>query len=128
MPTAVTNDIHVSVHARFEPGQGALEEGRYLFSYRITITNHGRQTVQLLARHWVITDSMAPRTEVDGAGVVGVQPVLAPGEKYTHTSYCELHSTMGRMEGSYQMLDLANNQAFRVAIPAFTLHLPYVAN
>ncbi len=128
MPVAVTHDIRVSVQARFEPRQGAPADGRYLFSYRITIANNSVRTLQLMARHWVIMDSMAPRSQVQGPGVVGVQPVLAPGEQYTYTSYCELRSTLGRMQGAYLMRDLADNTEFEVAIPSFTLHLPYAAN
>lgn len=128
MPVAVTHDIRVSVQARYEPGQGSPADGRYLFSYRITIANNSVRTVQLLARHWVITDSMAPRSQVQGPGVVGEQPVLAPGERYAYTSYCELRSTLGRMEGAYLMRDLADNAEFEVTIPAFTLHLPCAAN
>ncbi|MCC6840654.1 MAG: Co2+/Mg2+ efflux protein ApaG [Flavobacteriales bacterium] len=128
MPAAVTHNIRVSVISRFEPGQGSPEAGRFVFSYRITIANRSKETVQLLARHWVITDSLAPRTEVQGPGVVGEQPVLAPGEQYTYTSYCELNSNVGSMEGSYLMRNVADHSEFEVLIPSFTLQLPHTAN
>jgi ApaG protein len=128
MSTAVTHDIRVSVLARFEAGQSDPTEGRYLFSYRITIANRGQRAAQLLRRHWHITDSLAPVREVEGPGVVGVVPVLEPGEQFTYTSYCDLRSGMGRMRGSYRMLHLDDGSEFDVAIPAFDLHFPYAAN
>ncbi len=128
MPASVSHNIRVSVLARYEPAQSAPGEARFIFSYRITIANYGPHTVQLLARHWVITDSLAPRTEVEGPGVVGVQPVLAPGEQYTYTSFCPLRSGMGRMEGTYRMRDLETGGEFLAEIPPFGLHLPHAAN
>lgn len=128
MSTAVSHDIRVSVLARFEAGQSAPTEGRFLFSYRITIANRGQRTAQLLRRHWLISDSLALPSEVEGPGVVGAVPVLEPGEQFTYTSYCELHSGMGRMRGSYRMRHLDDGSEFDVAIPAFDLRLPYAAN
>ncbi|MBK9059264.1 MAG: Co2+/Mg2+ efflux protein ApaG [Flavobacteriales bacterium] len=128
MSTAVSHDIRVSVMARFEAGQSAPTEGRFLFSYRITIANRGQRTAQLLRRHWFISDSLASPCEVEGPGVVGAVPVLEPGEQFTYTSYCELHSGMGRMHGSYRMRHMDDGSEFDVAIPAFDLRLPYAAN
>lgn len=128
MSAPVPHHIRVSVLARYEPAQSTPEEARFIFSYRITIANFGAHTVQLMARHWVITDSLAPRTEVEGPGVVGVQPVLAPGEQYTYTSFCPLRSGLGRMEGTYRMLDLNEEAEFLVQIPAFNMYLPHTAN
>lgn len=128
MSTAVTHDIRVSVLPRFEAGQSIPEEGRFLFSYRISITNHGQRTVQLLHRHWYITDSLAPLKEVRGPGVVGAMPVLGPGEQFTYTSFCELRSSMGRMHGLYGMRNLDDGSLFDAVIPAFELRYPYAAN
>lgn len=128
MSTAVSHDIRVSVLARFEAGQSTPAEGRFLFSYRITIANRGQRSSQLLRRHWFISDSLAPPSEVEGPGVVGAVPVLEPGEQFTYTSYCELHSGMGRMRGSYRMRHLDDGSEFDVDIPAFDLRLPYAAN
>ncbi len=128
MSTAVTQDIRVSVLSRFEAGQSDPNEGRFLFSYRITIANRGQRTVQLLRRHWFISDSLAPLAEVRGPGVVGAVPVLEPGEQFTYTSFCELRSGMGRMHGIYHMRHLDDGTEFEVAIPSFDLQFPYVAN
>lgn len=128
MSTAVSHDIRISVLARFEAAQSDPVGGRYLFSYRITIANRGRRTVQLLRRHWFITDSLASAREVEGPGVVGALPVLEPGEQFTYTSYCELRSGIGRMHGTYRMRHVDDASEFEVAIPAFDLHLPYAAN
>ncbi len=128
MATAVTQGIRVSVIAHYEADQSAPMDDRYLFSYRITIANRSRSTVQLLRRHWHIFDSLAPRAEVEGPGVVGAVPVLQPGEQFTYTSFCELRSPLGRMEGSYTMRDLDLDREFDVAIPSFHLQCPIIAN
>lgn len=128
MPVAVTQGIRVSALARYEAAESRPREGHFLFSYRITIANRSQRTAQLLRRHWHITDSMAPRTEVEGAGVVGAMPVLEPGEQFTYTSHCVLRSGLGRMHGSYTMRHTDNGSDFEVAIPAFDLQLPYIAN
>lgn len=128
MPVAVTQGIRVSVLARYEAAESRPDDGRYLFSYRIAIANHGRRPVQLLHRHWTIIDSLAPRMEVEGPGVVGNTPVMEPGEQYMYSSFCELHSGFGRMQGSYRMRHLDDGSEFDVAIPAFDLYLPHAAN
>lgn len=128
MYTAVTQGIRVSVLAQYEPSESMPSEERFLFSYRITIANRSQRTVQLLRRHWFITDSLAPRTEVEGPGVVGATPVMEPGEQFTYTSYCELRSGFGRMEGTYSMKLIDDGSEFEVVIPAFNLRVPYVAN
>lgn len=128
MSTAVTYGIRVSVLPRYEEGQSVPDEGRFLFSYRITIANRSDRAVQLMRRHWFIADSMAPRREVEGPGVIGAMPVLEPGEQFTYTSYCELKSGFGRMEGHYSMRRLDDGSEFHVTIPVFDLHLPFAAN
>lgn len=128
MPTAVTSDIRVSVEARFEPEHSALQQERYLFSYRINIANHGQRTVQLLDRHWHIIDPLAPEREVKGAGVVGLTPVIEPGKDFSYSSFCDLTSSMGRMYGSYTMRHIDDGSTFRVAIPSFALLCPYGSN
>lgn len=128
MSTAVTHDIRVSVLSHFEAAQSAPNEGRFLFSYRITIANRGQRTVQLMHRHWFIADSLAPLKEVQGPGVVGAVPILGPGEQFTYTSFCELRSSMGRMHGLYGMRNLDDGRLFDVVIPSFELRYPYAAN
>ena len=128
MSTAVSHDFRISVLARYEAGESDPAEGRFLFSYRVTIANRGQRAAQLLSRHWFISDSLAAPKEVEGPGVVGEIPVLEPGEQFTYTSYCELRSGIGRMHGKYGMRHQDDGSEFEVAIPAFDLHVPYSAN
>jgi len=128
MATAVTHGISVTVQSRYEPAHSHPGEGRFLFSYRITIANRGHDTVRLLRRRWSIIDSLAPPREVEGPGVVGETPVLAPGETHTYTSACDLRSGIGRMEGSYLMERLEDGHLFRAKIPAFVLQHPPMGN
>ncbi|HRO41017.1 MAG TPA: Co2+/Mg2+ efflux protein ApaG [Flavobacteriales bacterium] len=128
MHASIANAIRISAQPRYEADQSDPEAERFLFSYRITIANHSRHTIQLVSRHWVIMDSLAERREVRGPGVVGTHPVMGPGEQFTYTSYCELRSAMGRMQGTYLMRNLDDGTQFDVAIPAFQLHTPHVAN
>lgn len=128
MATAVTHDIHVTVKAVYEPAHSDPRAAHYLYSYRVTITNTGRDTVKLLRRHWYISDSLAAPREVEGPGVIGETPVLAPGEHFTYSSACDLRSGLGRMYGNYLMERTQDGKRFRVEIPAFLLHFPYISN
>ena len=127
MSTAVTQGIKVSVKARYSPEQSDPNTLRYLFSYRIKIENTGTDTVQLLRRHWLIMDSLGIRREVEGAGVVGEQPVLEPGRSFTYSSFCDLKSDIGVMSGDY-LMRRADGSTVRVAIPEFLMQMPYRAN
>lgn len=127
MSTAVTQGIKVSVKARYSTDQSDPNAQRYLYGYRIRIENTGSDTVQLLRRHWLIHDSLGARREVEGAGVVGEQPTLAPGEAFTYSSFCDLKSDIGHMSGSY-LMRRADGSTFRVAIPGFLLQMPCRAN
>jgi len=95
----------------------------YVFIYFITIRNRGDRPAQLMARHWLITDADGGQQEVRGAGVVGEQPVIAPGEEYSYNSFSVLKTTVGCMQGSYQM-KADNGQMFELPIPVFTLAVP----
>lgn len=128
MPTAVTEGIRISVKSYYEAAHSDPRAGRFMFSYRITISNTGRDTVQLLRRHWVIRDSMAPVREVEGPGVVGETPVIEPGDSHTYSSACDLRSGLGRMEGTYLMQRTSDGHRFRVRIPQFQLCYPMLAN
>ncbi len=123
MYTAVTRDIQITVMPQYLADQSDPEEGRYVWAYTIEVVNLGRQTVQLVARHWVITDANGKVETVSGLGVVGEQPVLNPGETFRYTSGCPLSTTSGVMEGHYRMVDDAG-QSFDVEIPAFSLDSP----
>ena len=120
----VTRGIRVSVVPAFIEDQSDPDEGDYLWSYAITIENHGAETVQLLSRYWHITDALGRVQEVHGPGVVGAQPVLEPGQSFEYMSGCPLPTPSGAMTGRYQMR--ANSgEAFEVEIPAFLLESPY---
>jgi ApaG protein len=128
MSTAISHDVHVTAVPAFEADHSDTRAGRFLFSYRITITNHGRETVKLLRRHWVITDSLDTTKDVEGPGVVGAMPILPPGETFEYTSACDLRSSIGRMRGTYLMERATDGQRFRVNVPEMLLVLPQQLN
>ena len=118
-----TRNVKVSVVPRFSPERSQPRAGKYFFLYTVTITNQGAETVQLISRHWVITDAHGEVEEVRGAGVVGEQPVLNPGAGFRYTSGCPLGTPFGCMEGSYQMHTTSGDE-FEVRIPPFALRNP----
>jgi ApaG protein len=124
---AVTRSIRVSVASLFDPGRSRPAAGEWFFVYTITIRNEGSETVQLKSRHWVITDADGHVEEVRGAGVVGEQPVLQPGESFEYSSGCPLPTAFGEMRGQYFMVT-AGGESFAVDIAPFTLSEPYVAH
>lgn len=123
MYVAVTRDIEVTVVPAYSEERSEPARGRYFWTYTIEIRNSGRLRVQLIARHWRITDGQGQTQEVRGLGVVGEQPVLAPGESFRYTSGCPLVTPSGIMTGTYTMVDDAEN-SFDVVIPAFSLDSP----
>jgi ApaG protein len=124
---ATTRGVQVSVTSEYSPERSRPEEGHWFFLYTITIANHSAVTVQLVSRHWVITDGNGHIEEVRGPGVVGEQPVLGPGQSFTYTSGCPLRTPFGTMEGTYQMVT-ADAQAFDVRVAPFTLSEPYTVH
>ncbi|MFO1115296.1 MAG: Co2+/Mg2+ efflux protein ApaG [Beijerinckiaceae bacterium] len=124
MYKAVTRDIQVTVLPAYLPDQSDPAENRHVWSYTIEIANLGATTVQLMTRHWIITDANGRREDVKGPGVVGEQPILRPGEVFRYTSGCPLTTPSGIMVGTYRMVD-ENGQAFDVDIPAFSLDSPF---
>jgi ApaG protein len=124
---AVTNGVRVEVAARFAPEYSRPSEGVWFFYYTIRITNEGPRTAQLLSRHWIITDATGHVEEVRGPGVVGEQPVLAPGDSFQYTSGCRLKTPTGVMCGTYQMAG-ENGDAFDVEIAPFALDEPYTVH
>src|SRR4030095_1535709 len=121
MSEAVTRNIRVSVETEYAPGRSNPAQSQWFFLYTIRLKNEGRETVQLMSRHWIITDAMGDVKEVRGAGVVGKQPVLEPGETFEYTSGCELTTPFGSMRGTYQMVVTDKQEFFDAAIPPFTL-------
>ncbi len=117
---AVTRGIRVRVQSFFVKERSAPEQGEWFFAYQVTISNEGDETAQLVSRHWIITDGNGSEDEVRGPGVVGEQPVLAPGETFQYTSACPLGTPFGTMQGSYQMVT-PGGEAFDAEIAPFAL-------
>jgi ApaG protein len=121
---AVTNGIRVEVLSRYSAENSRSLEGAWVFEYTVRITNLGKETVQLLSRHWIITDAIEHTEEVKGPGVVGQQPILAPGESFKYSSWCPLKTPTGAMHGSYRMASAGGTQ-FDIKIAPFALRAPY---
>jgi ApaG protein len=123
---ATTHDITVRVSVSYLPEQSEPGHGRWFWAYHIRIENDGDEAVQLLTRHWIITDGRGAVEEVRGDGVVGDQPMIDPGESYDYVSGCPLKTPTGAMTGSYGMIDV-DGEPFDIAIPLFPLHAPATA-
>lgn len=126
MYRAVTRDIQVTVEPHYLVEESSPDDGRFVWAYSVDIVNLGLDTVRLRARHWRIVDALGRLEEVRGLGVVGEQPVLAPGERFEYTSGCPLRTSSGMMEGCYEM-ETVDGERFEVAIPAFSLDIPGAA-
>ena len=124
----VTEGVSITVETFYQPEQSNPLNADYLFAYRITIENMSAVPVKLLTRHWHIIDSNGQHREVEGEGVVGMQPIISPGEAYSYMSAANLHSDMGKMYGSYTMENLYNKKLFTVTIPEFELVTPFKLN
>jgi len=127
MSEATTRGVRVEAQSFFVPERSSEANNYYFFAYRIRITNVGEETVQLISRHWVITDANGEVQEVRGPGVVGAQPVLRPGQNFEYTSFCPLPTAVGAMEGSYQMVS-EEGESFDAQVAAFTLATPHALN
>jgi ApaG protein len=121
---AVTNGIRVEVLSQPSPENSRPLLDEWVFQYTVRITNQSTETVQLLSRHWIITDALEHTEEVKGPGVVGEQPVLAPGESFKYSSWCPLKTPMGMMRGTYQMAR-ASGERFDIEIAPFGLKARY---
>ena len=124
---AVTRGIRVHVDAEYAPERSRPNQSEWFFLYTVTISNEGTEPVQLLTRHWIITDGTGRVEEVRGPGVVGQQPLLQPGESFRYTSGCPLTTAFGVMEGTYQMVSGGGEQ-FDARIAPFTLSEPYTVH
>lgn len=125
MSSPQTYQIEVSAETEYVAAQSNPAEDHYVFAYHITIRNSGEAAAQLVSRHWIITDGAGKVQEVHGQGVIGEQPVLAPGESFRYTSGCVLETAVGTMHGSYQML-ATDGHRFNAEIPPFVLAMPRV--
>ena len=126
MYRAVTRDIQVTVEPHYLADESSPDDSRFVWAYSVDIVNLGLDTVRLRARHWRIVDALGRLEEVRGLGVVGEQPVLAPGERFEYTSGCPLRTSSGMMEGSYEM-ETVEGERFDIAIPGFSLDIPGTA-
>ena len=113
----------MSVLPTYLEARSSPDNSQYFWAYRVIIENHGKETVQLLNRHWMISNARGELTEVKGAGVVGEQPILKPGESYEYTSGAPLNTTSGMMGGAYQM-ESESGERFDIEIPTFSLDRP----
>lgn len=127
MSTAVTQGVKVSVVPRWLEEHSSPASDRWVFAYTITISNGSDRTVQLVSRHWVITDANGHEEQVRGEGVVGQQPVLPPGASHEYTSFCPLPTPLGSMQGSFRM-ERDDGTSFDAAIAPFTLAVPHLLN
>ncbi len=124
---ALTQGVRVEVMSQHSPENSHPEQGEWVFRYTVRITNQGTETVQLLSRHWIITDATEEVREVKGPGVVGEQPVLAPGEAFKYSSWCPLKTPVGTMRGTYQMLR-SNGEQFYAEVAPFALKARYTVH
>ena len=122
-----TTDIHITTVPHYLAEHSAPDKQNYIFAYTITIQNRGLNSVQLLSRRWLITDANGKVIEVEGSGVVGEQPNIAPGAAFTYTSGVSLATPVGVMEGSYRMSQ-ADGSEFDAPIAPFRLSLPHLIN
>jgi ApaG protein len=120
---ACTRGVRVQVRARYSPEHSAPQRSQWFFLYTIRIANESPEVVQLLTRHWIITDATGHVEEVRGPGVVGVQPRLQPGEEFEYTSGCPLQTPFGSMEGTFQMV-AGSDAGFDAVVARFELRDP----
>jgi ApaG protein len=124
---AVTRGVRVFVQSEYAPDRSRPAQSEWFFLYTVRISNEGAEPVQLVTRHWVITDGTGRVEEVRGPGVVGKQPTLKPGESFEYTSGCPLPTSFGVMEGTYQMVS-ESGDLFDAKIAPFTLSEPYTVH
>jgi ApaG protein len=125
MYSALTKEIRVTVRPEFSNERSEPSDDSYFWVYTIEIANQGRKTVKLTHRHWRIIDALGHVETVDGPGVVGEQPTIAPGQAYRYSSGCPLKTPSGFMAGTYEMVD-EEGRRFEVEIPAFSLDSPFL--
>ncbi|UAY51693.1 Co2+/Mg2+ efflux protein ApaG [Ferruginibacter albus] len=128
MISKISEGINISVETFYQPDYSNPVNSEYMFAYRITIENNNSFPVKLLRRHWYIFDATGSLREVEGEGVVGVQPQINPGEQYQYVSGCNFRTEMGKMYGTYLMENSNNKKQFDVTIPAFEMTVPFKMN
>jgi ApaG protein len=128
MISQITKGIKISVLTAFEGTYFKNHKIHFAFSYQITIENQGKDSVQLISRHWEIFDSLNDKEIVDGEGVIGKKPVLKSGESHTYSSGCLLCSPFGSMYGEFNMVNFTSTKNFKVIVPTFRLNAPFALN
>jgi len=128
MVSQITRGIKISVLTIFEGTYFKNHKIHFAFSYEIKIENHSKDSVQLMSRHWEISDSLNDTEIVDGEGVIGKKPVLKPGELHTYKSGCLLSSPYGAMKGYFSMINFTSTKNFKVIVPTFRLCAPFALN
>ena len=128
MVSKISEGVTVSVETFYQPDHSNAQTSEFMFAYRVTIENNNSFPVRLISRHWYIFDSNGDRREVEGDGVIGVQPMIASGEKYQYISGCNLKSEIGKMHGTYLMENSHNKRTFLVNIPVFDMVVPEKLN
>jgi ApaG protein len=128
MVSKISEGIKISVETYYQPDYSNPVNNEFMFAYKIILENHNNFPVKLLSRHWHIYDSNGSVREVEGEGVVGVQPQINPGEKYQYISGCNLRSELGKMHGTYLMENINNKKTFIATIPSFLMTTPFKLN
>jgi len=121
MPEQVTFDVKISVESFYQSQSDFNNQGENYFAYRITIENLGEDSIQLISRHWHILDGVLGYREVEGDGVIGEQPIIEAGAMFRYVSGVNFNTSIGKMWGSYQMINIKNNKTFDVTIPDFLM-------
>jgi ApaG protein len=128
MLSQITKGVKISVLTYFDGTYFKNHQLHYAFAYQITIENHSKDIVQLVARHWEILDALKPLEIVDGEGVIGKKPIIKPGEHFIYESHCLLASPLGSMSGYFEMVNFTNSRTFTVDIPLFKLGATFILN
>ncbi len=128
MVSQISEGVKISVETYYQPDYSNPVNGEFMFAYKITIENNNTFPVKLLSRHWYIYDSNGSLREVEGEGVVGVQPQINPGDQYQYISGCNLRTEIGKMHGTYLMENISTKKTFSVVIPSFQMSTPFKLN
>ena len=128
MVTKISEGVTISVETFYQPDYSNVKDSEFMFAYRITIENNNGFPIRLLRRHWFIFDSDGTKREVEGEGVIGVQPTIISGDKYQYISGCNLRTEMGMMYGTYIMENITSKKTFSVNIPSFEMTVPFKMN
>jgi len=128
MTSKISEGIEISIETFFQKDYSNPLQNEFMFAYRITIENHNSFPVKLLRRFWEIYDSNSEHREIEGEGVVGIQPLIMPGKQYQYVSGCHLKSEMGKMQGFYTMENVETKELIQVNIPAFKMIAPVKLN